>query len=137
MDWRYRLLWIDSLGGLGVGLIVLLVHRWLAKLHQLPQGFLMLIDLVNIAYGLYSLSLVLRKNRPRSLIFLLIIANLVWAIICIRWAFIFRGSASVFGLIHLVGEGIYVGGLAYLEWRWRKLLLSASQSKQRDKISLS
>lgn len=128
MDWRYRLLWIDSLGGLAVGLIVLLVHKWLVNLYQLQQSFLIFIALVNIAYGLYSLSLVLRKRRPLSLIFLLVSANLLWAILCIRWAIVFRGSASVFGLIHLLGEGVYVGGLACLEWRWRKFLLSSSHS---------
>lgn len=39
----------------------------------------------------------------------------------------FAGSASPFGLGHLVGEAIFVGGLAGLvEWRWREQLLTAT-----------
>jgi hypothetical protein len=31
-------------------------------------------------------------------------------------------SASVFGVAHLAGEGLFVGGLAALEWRERERL---------------
>jgi hypothetical protein len=36
------------------------------------------------------------------------------------------GTASAFGLAHLVGEGLFVGGLAVLEWRRRERLLTAA-----------
>jgi hypothetical protein len=31
-------------------------------------------------------------------------------------------TASIFGMIQLIGEAIFVGGLACLEWRYRKEL---------------
>jgi hypothetical protein len=37
----------------------------------------------------------------------------------------FAGTASAFGLAHLLGEGLFVGGLAALEWRERERLRCA------------
>jgi len=37
-------------------------------------------------------------------------------------------SASAFGLAHLIGEGVFVGGLAALEWGHRERLLDATPS---------
>jgi hypothetical protein len=34
----------------------------------------------------------------------------------------FRETITLFGLIHLLADTVYVGGLAYLEWRWRETL---------------
>jgi hypothetical protein len=81
---------------------------------------------VNLAYAAYSFSLARRRRRPMPLIAILVMANLVWAGLCFRWAFVFAESASLLGLVHLVGEGLFVGGLALLEWRWRNLLLEAA-----------
>lgn len=38
----------------------------------------------------------------------------------------FAGTASVFGLAQLAGEGLLVGGLAVLEWRARDRLVVAA-----------
>jgi hypothetical protein len=43
-----------------------------------------------------------------------------------RWAVIFWNTASPLGLAHVVAEGLFVGGLAVLEWRWRHLLQTNS-----------
>ncbi len=53
---------------------------------------------------------------------LLVVANLTWALLCLRWVFVFSQTASPFGLAHLLLEALFVGGLACLEWRWRELL---------------
>jgi hypothetical protein len=124
MNWRYRLLRIDSLGGLSVGFIMLLLSNWLASWYGLPRGFIIFIALVNLAYGCYSFSLLVRVKRPLSLIVVLVVANLVWAVLCMLWTVIFAQTASFFGIAHLLGEAVFVGGLAYLEWRYRDLLLT-------------
>jgi hypothetical protein len=124
MNWRYKLLHIDGLGGLTVGLAVLLLSNWLTSWYGLPRGFIVFMALVNIAYGCYSFSLLVRVKRPLSLIVLLVIANLAWAVLCVLWAVIFAQTASPFGTIHLLLEALFVGGLAYLEWRNRKFLLT-------------
>ncbi len=123
MNWRYRLLRIDSFAGLSVGLGMLLLSNWLTVWYQLPKSFILLIALANIAYGCFSFSLTLREKRPLNLIVLLVIANLVWAVLCLRWVLIFAQKASFFGLAHLLAEALFVGGLAYLEWRYRDFLL--------------
>ena len=57
---------------------------------------------------------------------LLVFANFAWAVACLCLAGVFAGSATVFGMGHLIGEAVFVGGLAGLEWRWRDRLLTAA-----------
>ncbi len=125
MDRRRQLLWVDGLAGAVVGVAMLALRGWLGKWYQLPQDFLLFMGLVNLAYASYSLSLARRQQRPMYLIRLLVVANLTWAVLCFRWAVVFGGTASLFGLAHLVGEGLFVAGLGCLEWRWRELLRTA------------
>jgi len=95
---------------------------WLSQLHELPQSFLVGIGLMNIIYGTFSFSVAIRSKRPKSLIVKLVIANTVWAGFCVIAAVVLVDTASLFGLAHLVGEGIIVGGLAVLEWDQREQL---------------
>jgi hypothetical protein len=125
MDVRRKLLWIDGMAAAAAGVAVLLSGGWLSKWYELPRNLLLLIGGVNIAYASYSLSLAVRVERPKALILLLVLANLVWAVVCLRWAVVFAETASPFGIAHLAGEGVFVGGLASLEWRWRELLRTA------------
>ena len=125
MDFRPKILWIDGLGAAVVGVAVLLAGRWLEEWYRLPKDLLFFIGVVNVVYASYSLSLVVRAKRPKTLIVLLVVANLTWASICLGLAIVFSKTASPFGLIHLVGEALWVGGLACLEWRWRELLRTA------------
>lgn len=125
MDRRRQLLWVDGLAGAVAGVAMLILGGWLSELYQLPRNLLFLNALANLAYASYSLSLARRITRPPNLIRLLVVANLTWAVVCLRWAFIHSETASLFGLAHLVGEALFVGGLACLEWRWRELLRTA------------
>ncbi|MEM7355330.1 MAG: hypothetical protein AAF657_31250 [Acidobacteriota bacterium] len=120
-----RLLWIDGSGGAIAGILMLLLLGWLTKWYALPRDLVLLIGCTNLAYGTYSLSLARRSQRPKALIHLLIVANLVWGALCLRWAVLHFETASFWGLAHLIGEGLYVGGLGCLEWRWREQLLTA------------
>ena len=81
--------------------------------------------IVNLAYASYSLSLASRSNRSQTLILILVAGNLLWSLLCVRWAIVFSDTASFWGLAHLTLEALFVGGLACLEWRWRKLLQTA------------
>ena len=125
MNLRRNLLWIDGLGGVVVGVAMFVLSGWLSEWYRLPRDFLLFMGAVNLAYGCYSLPLAKRSRRPMSLIMLLAVANLAWGVACLRWAVVFRDTASFFGLAHFVLEGLYVGGLGCLEWRWRELLQSA------------
>lgn len=122
MKLRRRLLWIDGVAALLAGVFVLVALGRLEEWYNISGETLSFIAVVNLTYGTYSLSIAVLKKRPIALIAILVIANLAWAINCLRLAFLFHNTASIFGLTHLVGEAILVGGLAYLEWRYRNLL---------------
>ena len=121
-----NLLWVDCIAGALAGVTVLMLSGWLSSLHGLPRELLLLNGVVNVLYASYSFSLAVRARRPRSLINLLVFANLAWAVVCLWLVGVFAGSATVFGIGHLVGEAVFVGGLAGLEWRWRDQLLTAA-----------
>ncbi len=120
---RRSLIWIDGAAGGTAGVLVLLAREWMSDLYKLPLDHLILMGVANLAYAFYSLSLARRVMRPLVYIRVLIIANVTWACLCLSWAAMYVETASVFGLAHLVGEGLFVGGLARLEWRWRYYLV--------------
>ncbi len=119
---RTHLLWIDSRAGLTVGVFVLVLSPWLTELYRLPRWLVMTTGIANLAYGAYSGMLVRRERRPYALLVLLVSANAAWAVLCMLAALRFAHTASWLGLAHLVGEGLFVGGLAALEWHERDRL---------------
>jgi hypothetical protein len=121
-----NLLWVDCTAGALAGVAVLMLSGWLGGLYALPRGLLLFTGAVNVLYASYSFTLAIRSTRPKSLILLLVFANLAWAVVCLGLAVVFAGSATLFGVGHLVGEAVFVGGLAGLEWRWRERLLTAA-----------
>lgn len=123
---KLDLLRIDCTGALFVGVAVFALHFWLAKLYALPAELFLAFGVVNLLYGSFSASLSFfphRRTLPR--ITTLALANMAWAPVCFFTAFHFFGTASPFGLVHLVGEGLYVGTLGAFEWRARHQLASA------------
>lgn len=117
-----RLLWIDSLGGLVVGVFVVGTHRWLADWYGLPEGLLLFTGIANLAYGAFSRSLARRSERPLSLIKVLASANILWTFVCAALLARYGADAGILGVLHLGAEGLYVGALGALEWRWRESL---------------
>ena len=118
-----NLLWVDCGAALVAGLLVLSLSEWLGRLYAMPQELLVGIGVANLCFGVFSFSLAWRQRRPRSLIVLLVVANTAWAVLCALAALRLAGTASVFGLAHLVGEGLFVGGLARVEWIQRERLI--------------
>ncbi len=125
MHWPSKLLWIDSIAGLTAGVFVLLLSPWLTDLYNIPLWTLRIMGLANVAYGIYSFQLARRKIRSGIMIIALVVGNATWAVICFAWFSTFFELASIWGLMHLFGEGLFVGFLASLEWRWRELLKTA------------
>lgn len=118
-----KLLWIDGTAAALAGSLCLLLSPALAQLHALPQNLLQLVGVVNLLYATYSFSLALRARRSPQLIALLVLANSAWALVCLGMAASFAGTASILGIAHLLGEAVFVAGLAGLEWKWRARLL--------------
>ncbi len=104
---------------------MLALAPWLGELYALPRPLLVAMGVANLAYGTCSGMLARRARRPYRLVALLVAANATWAVLCVAAAVRFADTASGFGLAHLLGEGLLVGGLAALEWRVRQRLLVA------------
>ena len=122
MGLRRHLLWVDCGAALLAGTLVLALSGWLSELYALPRAFLLGMGAANVGYGAFSGSLARRDSRPPALIVLLVVANAAWAGLCALAAVGLATTASAFGLAHLVGEGVFVGTLAALEWRDRERL---------------
>lgn len=120
-----KLLWVDCTAAALAGTIVLALNESLSDLYALPRGLLLFIGAVNCLYASYSFALAVRRTRPKHLIHLLIGANLTWSVVCLVLAFVFSEAATGFGLAQLIGEAIFVAGLATLEWTQRDQLLTA------------
>lgn len=120
-----KLLWVDCIAGGLVGVAVLALHGWLAPFYGLPEAVVLTMGAANLAYATYSFSLARRAQRPMALLVVLVVANATWAVLCVAAAAYFAGTATVFGMAQLLGEGLFVGGLAALEWRYRDQLQTA------------
>lgn len=118
------LLWIDCFAGATAGIIVVLASAWLSDLYSVPQKLLLLMGVVNLLYACYSFSLAVNSKRSRFFIKMLILANAIWAFVCLGIAAQFSGSMTLPGYIHLGGEAVFVGGLAITEWKWRDQLVT-------------
>lgn len=121
-----HLLWMDCTAGALAGVVMLVLRDWLAGLYGLPTDLLVFIGVANVLYASYSFSLAMRRTRTPLSLNTLIIANGVWALVCAGLAVLWAGTASLFGLAHLLVEALFVGGLARLEWTWRAQLLTPS-----------
>ncbi len=123
--WARRFPFIDGLAGLAAGILVLLLRAVLVDFYGLSLELLTFIGWVNVAYAPLGLSLGTLRPRPAWLLWTLIAANLAWTLTCVAIAASVWPSAGVFGLVHILGEGVFVAGLALFEMRHRKELLAA------------
>ncbi len=116
-------MWFDSVCGLLVGLLVCVLYPLIAEWGGLPKQFVIAMGIANLAYGSYSFSLAVRRNRPLALIRILAAANMLWCLFCMSAAIYFSSSASSLGLAQLLSEGLFVGGLGLFEWRVQRQLV--------------
>lgn len=118
------LLWIDCTAGALAGVAMLLLLDWLAALYGMPTDLLVFIGVANMLYASYSFSLAIRRTRTPRALNALIVANGVWALVCVGIAVCWADTATLFGMAHLLVEALFVGSLASLEWKWRGQLLA-------------
>lgn len=115
------LLSLDSGAGLLVGGLMLVFAEWLGQLLGLPPSLLRSTAAVNVLYGLYSGSLAaqaLAGRRPsRTALRLLVWANAAWLPVCVGIAIAYWSATAWLGSGYFLGEGLFVGGLAWWEAR--------------------
>ena len=117
---------MDCLGGLVVGCVFVGLCRPLSDWENLPVGAVVFMVLTNLTYGGYSLYVTTRNPRPMMLV--LAIANMFWLACCLVIVNIYGSQISTLGWLHVIGEGVYVALLGYLEWRWRYRLSAPSSN---------
>lgn len=104
------------------GMAVVGLHRWLARLYEMPDALVLFIGVANLVYGAYSGSLALRASRMRTpsrlAIEALALGNLAWALICVGLIGTHWRSASALAIATLAFEALFVTALARAEWRW-------------------
>ncbi|MEM9381013.1 MAG: hypothetical protein AAGB93_13760 [Planctomycetota bacterium] len=125
--WVQRLLWIDGLSGVTVGVAVLVLAVPLARWYGLPHGVVVMIGTANVGYGAFSTSLAASARRRMGLLKLLVAANLAWCFVASALLVRFGGDATWLGCGHIAGEGVFVAVLGALEWRWRSALVGRGE----------
>jgi hypothetical protein len=122
-----NLLWVDCTAAALAGVAMLALGAWLSRWYGLPGELLSFMGAANLLYATFSLSLAVRRRRAMRLIHLLVFANLAWSAVCVGLAVAFSGSATWLGTAHLIGEALFVAGLARLEWSRRERLTTAGR----------
>ena len=119
---RQNILWVDCIGGLLVGCSVLAIHSLLSKWENLPISIVLFMGVVNLLYGIFSLHVTTRTPRPAILVKILAIANMLWVLPCIGIVCMYWPDISTVGILFVLGEGVYVATLGFVEWGWRSHL---------------
>ncbi|MFY7856609.1 MAG: hypothetical protein ACOVQT_10755 [Rubrivivax sp.] len=123
-----RLLRADCVAGLTVGSVGLALTGFgvLGEVLGLSQTVLFVVGGANVLYGLFAGSILLLPGPQTGRIALLIAANFVWCAACLLMVALHAHSASMLGWVYLLGEAVFVGGLAALEWRALRPVLQQS-----------
>lgn len=117
-----RILWLDCIGGLLVGVIVIALCWPISRWESLPLSVVLAMGAANLIYGGYSLFVTTRKNRSLKLVKILSVANMFWLLVCFGILIAHWNQISVLGELHVAGEGIYVAALGIAEWKMRESL---------------
>lgn len=118
------ILHIDGIAGTSVGLLLLLFQDIASDFYQLPKVLILFLASANVCYGINALRLALISNRALKEVTVLAIANFFWAIVCVGIIFSYFEQASMFALLFISAECVFVAILGLCEWRYRFLLVS-------------
>jgi len=121
-DKNDTILWLDCIGGLLAGVLILFFCRMISDWDNLPLWIVLAFGFANLIYGGYSLWVTTQNPRSMVWIKILALANITWLGICVTIVTVYWNDISIFGTLHKLTEGIYVGSLGYVEWRWREKL---------------
>ncbi|MCM1959879.1 hypothetical protein NCZ17_10915 [Acinetobacter modestus] len=118
-----QILWVDCTAAASAGLIMLFAGEWFSQFYHLPKHVVIFIGCINLLYACYSFALANYKKRSLLLINILVIANSIWVVVCLLMLWRFWQEMTIFAVIHIAGEAVFVGALARLEFQWRHQLI--------------
>jgi len=115
------ILWFDGGAACTAGIAMLALRDWLSRLHAFPAALVVFLGVCNLAYASYSGTLATLASRGRTpsrrAIDALVAANLAWTLVCGVIVVATWRTSSVFGLLHVAFEGLFVGALGMVERR--------------------
>lgn len=112
-----KLLWIDGTAALLAGTILLIFNSRLATLFNLPENLIVAQGVTNFIYCSYSLSLARHTVNSKRSVSILAVANASYALLALCLLVYFFQTASIYGILYLLAEVLFIGLLAVLEWR--------------------
>lgn len=125
---KQNILWLDCIGGLVAGILILIFRELISDLDSLPIQIIVLVGFTNLVYGSFSLWVTTRIRRPARLIRILATANIFWLAVCLTIVVLYWREISLFGTVHKIGEGVYVAFLGFLELKWLQELTRKEKS---------
>lgn len=119
-----RLLCIDAIAAGSAGVLLLALRGWLAGFYGFADAQLWVMAIVSLCYCAFGSFVLTRRELQLGLVRVLFTANFAWACVCMIAVPVLSGTATSFGLVALLLEALFVGGLAWLErQRWRTLVV--------------
>lgn len=113
---NFNILHIDGIAGLSVGIILLIFHDWISITYNIPILIVFVFSAANVGYGIYASSLAFSQTRKVFSIALLAVANLLWGVVCLSVVLFYSKTLSLFGIVFICLEGVFVSTLAIYEW---------------------
>ena len=109
-----RVLALDSLSCLGLGLVMALGAAALAPLFGLPESLLRFAGLALLPLAAFISWLASRPNPPRALVWVVIVGNVGWT--AESFLTLALGLATALGTAFVSAQAVAVLGLALLEY---------------------
>ena len=109
-----RVLALDSLSCLGLGLVMALGAAALAPLFGLPASLLRFAGLALLPLAAFIGWLASRPNPPRALVWVVIVGNVGWT--AESFLTLAQGQATALGTAFVSAQAVAVLGLALLEY---------------------
>lgn len=114
-------LWVDAVAGGLAGSVLLLLREPVAAWFGFPLTLVLFNAAANLGYASYSGTLAaltaLEVAPPRRAVRLLVAANAAWVAVCCVILWHVWERATPVGLGYVALEALFVGALAYAEYR--------------------
>ncbi len=125
MNWSLpTLIRTDAIAGIAAGLVLYFGREFWSPLSGLSVAWFARLGIVGLCYGMFAGSIILLGAYRPIPVRTLIIANSLYALFCLGLLINKASDLSMLGVVHLLAEVLFVGGLAFLEARSAKGLRS-------------
>jgi len=111
-----RVMWADAVSCAATGALQVAFTGALARMTGLPMPLLMGTGVFLLAYAAAAAFMASRRTPPRTLISLVAVGNIGWAMACIALLVSGMFALSVLGLAWVLAQVVCVVGLAELQW---------------------